>query len=208
MLQATRTSTPQVLENLLTVPLQSESCSSENVKLLLCLLSFPFLLLLGQLSTSVWCQAHSYQCQMLQVHELQTHRNGHTGSNTVTIQYSSVTGKEWPNFLEEMPQKADMHYLPAQVPHSKQQEIALKCTVKPEVTSQPPLQGAGYPTDRRNAACWGRMLSHPPYRHKQLYGQKPWVFTTLSHWFVYMFLPCLSPLEQNPFPSPKNPEQL
>lgn len=138
---------------------------------------------------------------MPEVCEIQTHRNGHAGWNAMTVQSNS--DKRWPNCLEGMPQKADVHRLPACMPPSKQLEIALKCTGKPEVTTQPPPQGAGYPAGRRSAACWERMLFCPLYRHKQVHGQKPWAFTALSHAFVYKFLSCISPLEQNPFPSPK-----
>lgn len=111
-------------------------------------------------------------CQMLKVHELQTHRNGHAGSNAVIIQSNSGTDKRQSNFLEGMPQKADMHCLPVCMPRSIQLGTALKHTGKPEMTSQAPLLGAGYPTGKRSTTCWGRMLSRPPYRHKQLHSQK------------------------------------
>lgn len=97
---------------------------------------------------------------------------GHAGSNTAAVQSNSVTDKRCPNFLEGISQKAGSHLLPAHVPHSKQLEIALKCTGKPELTSEPFPHSIGYPIGRRSAVYCGRMLSHPPYRYMQLHIYK------------------------------------
>lgn len=172
------------------------------------LFSFPFPLLPGQPSVSIWCQTtHSHQSQIAQSSRITDPQEWSRWLRHCNQLWDSVIDKGQPNFLEGMPQKADVDCVPACASRSKQLQIALKRTGKPEATSQAPPQGTGYPTGR-STPCWGRVLSPLPCRHTQLHGQTLWAFTALSHSFVYMFLSCTSPLEQNPLPRPKNPERL